>query len=161
QVTHVGLTKDMYGIEKVFVPDGVDVSTGQTRTARVYVRAVISITKPDAPHPGPEEPGAAHSGGLDQHRVSNLHKFGVRATLAGFREAFVLKNVDRGGSHLRMIIGFGPKNFQIAWAQGALTLFSPGPDHSHSIVEGGLVLTSYTTRFTPGTWLVIRVAIRP
>ncbi len=35
------------------------------------------------------------------------------------------------------------------------------PHHSHSIVPGGLLVTSYTTRFTPFTSLVIRVATRP
>jgi len=33
--------------------------------------------------------------------------------------------------------------------------------HSHSIVPGGLLVTSYTTRFTPFTSLMIRVAARP
>src|SRR3954452_21287967 len=32
--------------------------------------------------------------------------------------------------------------------------------HSHSIVAGGLLLISYTTRFTPDTRLMIRVEIR-
>ena len=35
----------------------------------------------------------------------------------------------------------------------------PGTAHSHSIVAGGLLLTSYTTRFTPGTSLAIRFEI--
>jgi len=33
--------------------------------------------------------------------------------------------------------------------------------YSHSIVAGGLLLTSYTTRFTPRTLLMIRVLILP
>ena len=33
--------------------------------------------------------------------------------------------------------------------------------HSHSIVPGGLLVTSYTTRFTPLTSLMMRVATRP
>jgi hypothetical protein len=33
--------------------------------------------------------------------------------------------------------------------------------HSHSIVPGGLLVTSYTTRFTPFTSLMIRVAVSP
>lgn len=33
--------------------------------------------------------------------------------------------------------------------------------HSHSIVPGGLLVTSYTTRFTPRTSLMMRVAARP
>ena len=33
--------------------------------------------------------------------------------------------------------------------------------HSHSIVPGGFDVTSYTTRFTPFTSLMIRVAARP
>ena len=33
--------------------------------------------------------------------------------------------------------------------------------HSHSIVAGGLLVMSYTTRFTPGTSLTIRVAVAP
>ena len=33
--------------------------------------------------------------------------------------------------------------------------------HSHSIVPGGLLVTSYTTRFTPFTSLMIRVATWP
>jgi hypothetical protein len=33
--------------------------------------------------------------------------------------------------------------------------------HSHSIVPGGLLVTSYTTRFTPFTSLMIRVATLP
>src|SRR5437868_4913060 len=36
----------------------------------------------------------------------------------------------------------------------------PGPGYSHSIVAGGLLVTSSTTRFTSGTSLVIRVEIR-
>jgi hypothetical protein len=34
-------------------------------------------------------------------------------------------------------------------------------NHSHSIVAGGLELTSYTTRFTPGIWLINLLEIRP
>ena len=34
-------------------------------------------------------------------------------------------------------------------------------DHSHSIVPGGLLVTSYTTRLTPLTSLIMRVAVRP
>src|SRR5215469_14239983 len=33
--------------------------------------------------------------------------------------------------------------------------------YSHSIVPGGLLVTSYTTRFTPFTSLMMRVATRP
>ena len=33
--------------------------------------------------------------------------------------------------------------------------------HSHSIVPGGLDVTSYTTRLTPFTSLMIRVAVSP
>ena len=33
--------------------------------------------------------------------------------------------------------------------------------HSHSIVPGGLLVTSYTTRFTPFTSLMMRVATWP
>src|SRR5262249_50098750 len=33
------------------------------------------------------------------------------------------------------------------------------PPHSHSIVPGGLLVTSYTTRFTPFTSLMMRVAV--
>jgi len=33
--------------------------------------------------------------------------------------------------------------------------------HSHSIVPGGLLVTSYTTRFTPLTSLMMRVATLP
>jgi|GEM_PF-3901695 len=33
--------------------------------------------------------------------------------------------------------------------------------HSHSIVPGGLLVTSYTTRLTPFTSLMMRVAARP
>src|SRR3954467_13322279 len=33
--------------------------------------------------------------------------------------------------------------------------------YSHSIVAGGLELTSYTTRFTPSTSLAMRLDIRP
>ena len=39
-------------------------------------------------------------------------------------------------------------------------LHSP-PRHSHSIVPGGFDVTSYTTRFTPFTSLMIRVATWP
>ena len=35
------------------------------------------------------------------------------------------------------------------------------PPHSHSIVPGGLLVTSYTTRFTPFTSLMMRVATWP
>ena len=35
------------------------------------------------------------------------------------------------------------------------------PPHSHSIVAGGLLLMSYTTRLTPCTSLMIRVLILP
>jgi hypothetical protein len=35
------------------------------------------------------------------------------------------------------------------------------PLHSHSIVPGGLLVTSYTTRLTPFTSLMIRVAVSP
>ncbi len=35
-----------------------------------------------------------------------------------------------------------------------------GSRHSHSMVPGGLLVTSSTTRFTSGTSLVIRVEIR-
>ena len=34
-----------------------------------------------------------------------------------------------------------------------------GGAHSHSIVAGGLLLMSYTTRLTPATWLMMRVEI--
>ena len=37
----------------------------------------------------------------------------------------------------------------------------PTPLHSHSIVPGGFDVTSYTTRFTPFTSLMIRVAVSP
>ncbi|MGY3501333.1 hypothetical protein ACVI1I_000939 [Bradyrhizobium sp. USDA 4459] len=33
--------------------------------------------------------------------------------------------------------------------------------YSHSIVPGGLLVTSYTTRFTPFTSLMMRVAVSP
>ena len=36
-----------------------------------------------------------------------------------------------------------------------------GKNHSHSIVPGGFDVTSYTTRFTPFTSLMMRVAVRP
>ncbi len=36
-----------------------------------------------------------------------------------------------------------------------------GGPHSHSIVPGGLLVTSYTTRLIPRTSLMIRVATRP
>lgn len=36
-----------------------------------------------------------------------------------------------------------------------------GKNHSHSIVPGGLLVTSYTTRFTPFTSLMMRVAVSP
>jgi hypothetical protein len=36
-----------------------------------------------------------------------------------------------------------------------------GNPYSHSIVPGGLLVTSYTTRFTPFTSLMIRVAVSP
>src|SRR5436190_18548680 len=39
------------------------------------------------------------------------------------------------------------------------TLLHSTPRHSHSIVPGGLLVTSYTTRFTPFTSLMIRVAV--
>jgi hypothetical protein len=35
------------------------------------------------------------------------------------------------------------------------------PLYSHSIVPGGLLVTSYTTRLTPLTSLMMRVATRP
>ena len=35
------------------------------------------------------------------------------------------------------------------------------PRHSHSIVAGGLLLMSYTTRFTPGTSFTMRLLILP
>ncbi len=35
----------------------------------------------------------------------------------------------------------------------------PHSDHSHSMVLGGLLLTSYTTRLTPFTSLAIRLLI--
>ncbi|AJQ90356.1 Hypothetical protein PFR_JS9-2_1745 [Propionibacterium freudenreichii] len=34
-----------------------------------------------------------------------------------------------------------------------------GVGHSHSMVAGGLLVTSSTTRFTSGHWLVMRVLI--
>ena len=34
-------------------------------------------------------------------------------------------------------------------------------DYSHSIVPGGLLVTSYTTLFTPFTSLMMRVAVSP
>lgn len=36
-----------------------------------------------------------------------------------------------------------------------------GSRYSHSMVAGGLLVTSYTTRFTPSTSLTIRLAVRP
>ena len=39
-------------------------------------------------------------------------------------------------------------------------LLSSMPSHSHSIVPGGFDVTSYTTRFTPLTSLMMRVAVR-
>jgi len=36
-----------------------------------------------------------------------------------------------------------------------------GKNHSHSIVPGGLLVTSYTTLFTPFTSLMMRVAVSP
>jgi hypothetical protein len=36
-----------------------------------------------------------------------------------------------------------------------------GENYSHSIVPGGLLVTSYTTRFTPFTSLMMRVAVSP
>jgi len=41
------------------------------------------------------------------------------------------------------------------------TLSQSTPPYSHSIVPGGLLVTSYTTRFTPLTSLMIRVATLP
>ncbi len=38
---------------------------------------------------------------------------------------------------------------------------SSRPRYSHSIVPGGLLVTSYTTRFTPFTSLMMRVAVSP
>ncbi|MET4272142.1 hypothetical protein ABIB68_000494 [Bradyrhizobium sp. F1.2.2] len=38
---------------------------------------------------------------------------------------------------------------------------SEGENYSHSIVPGGLLVTSYTTRFTPFTSLMMRVAVSP
>ena len=41
------------------------------------------------------------------------------------------------------------------------TLSPPFVPYSHSIVPGGLLVTSYTTRLTPLTSLMMRVAVRP
>jgi hypothetical protein len=39
--------------------------------------------------------------------------------------------------------------------------YRAGVSYSHSIVPGGLLVTSYTTRFTPFTSLMMRVATWP
>ncbi len=46
---------------------------------------------------------------------------------------------------------------------GITAAFSPDgrTDYSHSIVPGGLLVTSYTTRLTPFTSLMMRVATAP
>ena len=43
---------------------------------------------------------------------------------------------------------------------GAIEWQEKNRAHSHSIVAGGLLLMSYTTRFTPFTWLMIVLEIR-
>ena len=37
----------------------------------------------------------------------------------------------------------------------------PTSGYSHSMVAGGLLVMSYTTRFTPSTSLMIRLEVRP
>jgi hypothetical protein len=79
---------------------------------------------------------------LDTNILSNVTKpEPSRALLAWMseREGF------RGGRILQSDAGSNPKE----------------PPHSHSIVPGGLLVTSYTTRLIPFTSLMIRVATRP
>src|SRR6266446_2210037 len=52
------------------------------------------------------------------------------------------------------------KQFRMKYAALAYSPRGP-PPYSHSIVPGGLLVTSYTTRFTPLTSLMIRVAVSP
>src|ERR1041384_7728598 len=51
--------------------------------------------------------------------------------------------------------------FRASLGRRAHTNLGGRSGHSHSIVAGGLELTSYTTRFTPRTWLMMRLEIRP
>ena len=72
--------------------------------------------------------------------------------------------ITKGSIHLRhiddvaSIIDELPHNLMIFYVIHRQSIQSP---HSHSIVPGGLLVTSYTTRLTPCTSLMIRVAARP
>ena len=48
---------------------------------------------------------------------------------------------------------------RIRWQRNRPPLFARA--YSHSMVAGGLLVMSYTTRFTPGTSLTIRLLTRP
>src|SRR5262249_9121970 len=90
--------------------------------------------------------------------VHNLVKLGMRAQIC---ERPSYKRTRDCGI---LILGKAQSDWwQTDWRLGSQISRSLGETtykyvaHSHSIVAGGLLLTSYTTRFTPRTLLMIRV----
>jgi len=110
-------------------------------TAFARVRQVGRRTAPEAILPGLQHPHAAH------HRLAAPGIRLCRFWLHGWR-------LRRCGAPYRLGRGAAP-------GRPALARSEEPTDHSHSIVAGGLELTSYTTRFTPFTSLMIRPDIRP
>ncbi|MGY4418079.1 hypothetical protein ACVWY2_000504 [Bradyrhizobium sp. JR6.1] len=53
------------------------------------------------------------------------------------------------------------KKVRLRTQDHAKTRNTARPHYSHSIVPGGFDVTSYTTRFTPFTSLMMRVAVSP
>ena len=94
----------------------------------------------------------------DPHRVESLAEVGVILLLFTIGIEFSLSRLKEMG---RQVIAAG--SAQMAFTVlASLAVGQRAPlDHSHSIVEGGFEVMSYTTRFTPATSFTIRFAIRP
>lgn len=99
---------------------------------------------------------------------------------SAYRQRFLLKGPDEGGETMPSAVFRGPpravqptslsvslhvrKNSPgtlcIAQVSGDRSPFIRSRPHSHSIVAGGLLVTSRTTRLTPSTSLQIRLETR-
>ena len=66
-----------------------------------------------------------------------------------------------GGPQLASLPECRSKANETAHSNYAKARNSTRSHYSHSIVPGGLLVTSYTTRFTPFTSLMMRVAVSP
>ena len=99
---------------------------------------------------------------LFSHKHRPVHLATAAAKM--FRRFWITRSATQHLAHsANFIRQFHSNAFAHSGNSGFMT---PNPlttprHHSHSIVPGGLLVTSYTTRLTPLTSLMMRVAMRP